>query len=153
MEILIREARIEDAANLVMREADAAEVRAMGSEPYDALHESITHSIKAWTAECEEGIICVWGYCPCVDVEHTCTVWLLGSDLVKRITRTFLEESKARVAEMLQDCEQLYNLVMQDNVISRRWLKWLGAEFHGTCMIDGVAFEPFTIGRSCVNYS
>ncbi len=52
--------------------------------------------------------------------------WLLGTDALERHARDFLRGSLHWVAEMRQRYTLLQNVVDDRNVVSKRWLQWLG---------------------------
>lgn len=148
--IRIREAELSDADRIIVRDADVRELAATNTSPHEGVFESIRHSTKAWTAETDEGIICVWGVCPHPEKESVGVVWLLGSDLIGKVKKRFLIETLNHVREMHEHYDQLFNLVMKDNHVSKRWLKWAGATFHDTVDVNGYEFETFSIGKPCV---
>lgn len=53
------------------------------------------------------------------------SIWLLGTDQIRRISRTFIMES-GRYLETLAAGETVYNYVLKGNAPSLRWLKMLG---------------------------
>lgn len=148
-DIKIRPATIEDAEALAqyMRVADIVELSATGASPLDALVDSVKFSSQAWTAECDEGIICMWGVAPMSIVGGIGIVWLLGSDLVTKVKKRFLIETLSYVTEMRKAYPVLFNYVMVGNEVSQRWLRWAGAVFHPPIKINGVWFQPFVIGN------
>lgn len=52
--------------------------------------------------------------------------WMLASDLLKKIRKPFLRESKEYLDEMFHGYKRLYNVAWQKNKEHLRWLKWLG---------------------------
>lgn len=129
-----------------MRMADVVELSATGTSPLDALVDSVNASAQAWTAESDEGIICMWGVAPMSIIGGVGVVWLLGSDLVTKVKKRFLIETLAYVKEMQRYYPTLTNFVMVGNEVSQRWLRWAGAVFHPPVKINNVWFQPFVIG-------
>lgn len=147
--ITIRPATLQDAELLAqtMRQADIVELAATGTDPLTALIESVERSVVAWTAENDDGIICMWGVAPASILGGIGAVWLLGSDLVTQVKKRFLIETLKYVAEMRELFPVLINYVMVGNDVSQRWLRWAGAKFYPPIKINGVWFQPFVIGN------
>lgn len=55
--------------------------------------------------------------------------WMLASDLLTKIRKPFLRESKAWLEEMSEGFPFLYNVAWTQNKEHIRWLKWLGFDF------------------------
>lgn len=122
------------------------ELAATGTDPLTALTQSVEMSVVAWTAENDDGIICMWGVAPVSILGGIGAVWLLGSDLVTKVKKRFLIETLKYVIEMRKSFPILINYVMVGNEVSQRWLRWAGATFHPPIKINGVWFQPFVIG-------
>ncbi len=141
--IEIRPATLDDAAALVMRAADRAEVEALaGRDPQEVLAESVERSSMAW-AGCADGkLVCLFGVVPASLAGVTGVPWLLGSDDVCAYSRAFLRRNRAYVRGMLAEYPILRNVVDARNEVSIRWLKWLGFRF-GTARPMGFENLPF----------
>lgn len=55
--------------------------------------------------------------------------WMLASDDLKRIRKSFLKECRAYVQEMSQGFQILTNSAWSQNDVHVQWLKWLGFKF------------------------
>lgn len=75
--------------------------------------------------------------------------WLLGTERALKHTREFFRLSPPVIAEMLEVCPNLFNYVHAANIVSIKWLKWLGfviddPQPHG---INGEMFHRFHMTR------
>ena len=123
-----------------MRAADRREVWASHRHtPFDALHYSLKHSERAWTAFIDEEPVLMWGVGRqgCI-LNDTGSPWLLGADGLKPGEKEFIRQSRRWVKLMQEGYERLENYVHAENRLSIRWLTWCGFEmskeptqFHG----------------------
>lgn len=136
-----------------MRDADAAEVWASHR------HTPLQALMSGWESSHKAAIVSVNGR-PCVmlglvvrDVlTGTGVPWLLGTDYALKHAREFLKLSPPVIEEMLHMCPRLFNYVHADNIVSIRWLKWLGFKVdaplpHGP---KGELFHRFHMERDYV---
>lgn len=148
--IEIREVQKEDIAVLVknMREHDKQEVNAatrMGI--WNAVETSVTMSTYSKTGLVNDELVCMWGVCPISLLSSSGSPWMLGTDLIEKRQRVFLRRSKPWLDDIRKDYRYLENFVDARNVLSVKWLKWLGfemdeAEPYG---IHGEPFHKFTM--------
>lgn len=111
----------------LLREADRAEVLALGRDPVEALSVSVGRSAEAWTARDDGGaIICMGGVVPASLIGPTASPWLLGSPLVERHARTFLRETRRLVDRWSQEWPSLRNMVDARYERAHRWLRRIG---------------------------
>lgn len=71
---------------------------------------------------------CVWGLIPPTILSCQAYLWLYTTDLVQDNQITFIRQSQIAVKKMLESYEMIVGHV--GNEKAKRWLKWLGAEFH-----------------------
>ena len=142
----ISEAKPADAYELgpLMRQADVVEVRrATGQDPVPAVYQAITMSSRAWTARGYGELICCFGVAPLSLLDGKGTPWLLGTDLIAQYPFEFL----GRCREYLDEMQALYpvldNYVDAENVLSIRFLKWLGFQFSEYPAPYGPERKPF----------
>lgn len=109
----------------VMREADVAELVALGSAPEVAAPRAIRRSVAAWTARDEGGVICCAGIALRTPVSDTAAPWLLCSDRIAEHPRQLLRVSR-RVVRAARERWRLENYVHADNADAIAWLGWLG---------------------------
>jgi len=110
-----------------MRQADRIEIAAShGYTPIEALVKGVDRSKLCAVALINDEPCAVFG----LVVENIVTgfgvPWLLGTDLIFKHKREFIEQTKTGVAEMLEVCPRLENWVHCKNVKSIRWLKSMG---------------------------
>lgn len=140
----IREAFPDDVEFIIegMRYHDAQEVRALGSEPYEAVIRGFQTSTRCWTCDVDGVPAVMFGVAPVSILTGLGAPWLLGTNDAKRIPRAFLEEGRAYTEHMLRLYPRLVNLVDVRNLASIRWLKRLGYKF-GEAFPAGLAGEMF----------
>jgi hypothetical protein len=118
-----------------LRPADAAEVYATSGRTAEAaLLAALRRSTQAWTCLIDPSAgsgqvaepVCMWGVGPISLVAGRGCPWLLGTEVVEWHPMTFLRQSRAFLREMLQTYSELENHVDARNLLSIRWLKWLG---------------------------
>ena len=146
----IRDVEEGDIAVLVrnMREHDKMEVNAathMGLR--NAVQTSVIMSTYSKTGLVNDELVCMWGVCPISLLSGSGSPWMLGTDLITEKQRIFLRRSKPWLADIRKDYRYLENFVDARNVLSIKWLKWLGfemdeAEPYG---IHGEPFHKFTM--------
>lgn len=110
-----------------MRQADITEIAAShGYTPIEALMKGVAISTLSSVALINSEPCAVFG----LVVENIVTgfgvPWLLGTDLIFKHKREFIEHTRVGVAEMLEVCPRLENWVHCKNVKSIRWLKSMG---------------------------
>lgn len=112
-----------------MRDADRREVWASSrATPMEALTRSLMGSCRAWTGfvDCEP--VCLFGVGPIDLLSGEGAVWLLGADAMERNGMAFACRNRAMLPELFGDLFQvLTNRVDARNLVSLRWLRWLGA--------------------------
>jgi hypothetical protein len=130
-----------------LRPADAAEMRALGSEPEPALRESLRISSWSATGLVDDAPVCLFGVAPTVALQGIGAPWMFATEGLARVRRPFIEACRPVVDVMLQDYPRLQNLVHAQNLGALRWLRWLGFEISkGTLTHNGHAFHLFRAG-------
>lgn len=133
-----------------MRQADVVEVWASSSStPHDALMFSLKHSAQAWTAVIDGQPEVMFGVADLNILTGTGAPWLLGTEAVVTHHRQFLRRSVWWREKLLGRYEVLKNFVHDDNVVSKRWLKWLGFTLHDAAPtgVNGEMFRMFELRR------
>ena len=131
-----------------MRKHDIQEVNAatrMGIR--NAVKTSVNLSSYSKTGLVNDELVCMWGVCPISLISGSGSPWMLGTDLIEKKQRVFLRRSKPWLNDIRKDYRYLENFVDERNVMSIKWLKWLGfemdeAEPYG---IHGEPFHKFTM--------
>lgn len=125
-----------------MRTIDMLEIIGLGNHPRLALEKSYEISDVAWTLLTRDyEMIGSFGIARS-GTEGIGVPWLLGTHRMYLIKRTFIKHSKEWINRLFSDkYEMLTNYIMNENAMSIRWLKWLGASF-SPCDIEG--YQQFT---------
>lgn len=126
-----------DALYADMRTIDMLEIIGLGNHPRLALVESYNVTERPWTILTRDyRMIGSFGVANST-IEGMGVPWLLGTHRMHLIKRTFIEQSKEWLSRLFNDkYEVLTNYIMEDNKLSIRWLKWLGASFND-CDVQG----------------
>ncbi len=111
-----------------MRAADRREVWSSDRWlPEEALKKSLMLSTRAWTCFVDGLPACMWGVAHKGSIfSETGVPWLLGTDAIYGISRTFVRHSRDYIAKMHVVYPYLENYVHADNRLSIRWLAWCG---------------------------
>lgn len=132
-----------------MREADRIEIAAShGYLPHEALVKGVARSALCSVALIDDVPCAVFG----LSIENIATglgvPWLLGTDLIFKHRRKFVEYTRAGVEDMQNVCPRLTNWVHCDNVQSIRWLKSMGFSFGKPKRVglNGELFVQFSKG-------
>lgn len=95
-------------------------------EPLEALRKSVEISTKKWTISIDDEVIAVFG----VALRgSTGLPWLLASDELRKIKRSFLAGCAPYIRSMSEGCDVLTNYVWVQNKVSLKWLKCMGFSF------------------------
>lgn len=141
----VRKATREDAYSLAprLRPVDEKEVRILtGSDPLTSLLRGAEHDGRSIIADDGETVIGMFGVAPGV-YPGVGAAWLLASDELvnnKSHTRQFLRECPAWVWWMHTQYPVLGNVILDENRIAIRWLKWLGFKFQPAPFIGAQIF-------------
>ncbi len=128
-----------------MRAPDREEIAAaVGMGPIRALADSLNRSVAAWTGLVDDSRpVCMFGVTPVDILAGVGSPWLLGTEDLPKCAVTFLKLNKSYVAKMLKLFPRLENYVDVRNVLSIRWLKWLGFKFDPEPVPYGIWGLPF----------
>ena len=129
-----------------LRQQDIDEIKGMGEDPARACILSLSHSSKAFTMRSKDtnDLICCFGVGDSAR-SGVGLIWCLGTDLVEKVSTTFLRHSRTWIAHLTMGYDYVFNLISKSNTVSRRWLEWLNAEFSDTLAIEG--YMHFTINN------
>lgn len=135
----------------VMRADDVREIWASHrSKPYEALRHSAMVSRDTKTGVVDGRPVCMFGVAPRGStLAPFGSPWLLGAEELPQHGRAFLRLNRAWVAEQMEIYSLLENWIDARNVVSIRWLKWLGfAIFEPTPFgPDQLPFHRFEMRR------
>lgn len=118
-----------------LRRSDVREHEAVSDLPIDAaVAFSIAHSERGFAALLDGRVIAIFGVSSGV-------VWLVGTDEISEHPVTFFRLSK-KIFERLSDgYDFLFNYVDRKNILSLRWLKWLGFKIEPAQKINNGIFH------------
>ena len=111
-----------------MRDADTLECTANGLNPIDALAMSVRNSNQYKTFCIKDIVIAIFGICPDPDDKGNGIIWLLGTEHIKKHSKSFLKSSKKEFMSIMSNYKTATNLIHKDNDLHLRWVKWLGFE-------------------------
>lgn len=132
-----------DILSKTIREDDRAEIwKSHHRTPKEALQIGFNDSIICLTVE-KDGIpIVMFGINAENILGKTATIWMLSSDKLLTIKKQFIKQSRKFINMMLDYYPILSNCVDADNTVTKRWLKYCGAEF-GLAVPYGIEQQPF----------
>lgn len=128
-DVRIRPLQAGDVEALVadLRFADLQEVLASTTGRVDnAVLDSVQASSEVYTAECDLGLLAVFGVAPLSMLPPVGAPWLLGTSLLERNSRVLVRLSPMYIQRMLGSFQQLLNYVDARNEKSVRWLRRVG---------------------------
>tara|TARA_R100001460_G_C3541882_1_gene174556 strand:+ start:640 stop:1092 length:453 start_codon:yes stop_codon:yes gene_type:complete len=122
--IEFRRSVIPDIAYIVddIRKGDYEEIKALGSDPTEALYHGLVHS-EAMTVTEDDHPVVIYGV---VQEDTGGRIWLIGNNRLNKLSVRFCKESRQRVQDYLEEYKYLYNIVDSRNVATIKWLRWLG---------------------------
>lgn len=125
-----------------MRWADAMEVgHGSGSTPREALISGNCYSREMFTVEWQGRPVAAFGVCG--EPGGGGVPWMLATDDLPAIRKTFLRECRPVVERWLRQYTSLSNAVWSENTVHIEWIKWLGFTFHGSDIRNGQTFLHF----------
>lgn len=114
---------------ILMRDADRAEVEAMGTTPWEALETSLAKSAQTWTLLIDDEPAAMFGVGDLNILARKGSPWLLGTDAIDRNRASFAKRSVFWRDQLLARYDILTNIIHAENAASIRWLRWLGFSF------------------------
>ena len=149
-DVLTRTSQTRDLAPIAarMRESDRLEVMAShGHAPYEAVKFAFSSSPVCMTILYKNEPVAMFGVVGYPMCPGTATVWLLGTNGIYKMRKSFLRLSRRYIAEMLKEYPTLYNFVDARNRVTVRWLEWCGATFNMPIAygVAGLPFRAFVI--------
>lgn len=149
MSLKARPATEQDAYLLApkLRQADLQEIEAAhGTSPLSTLIESYEISSPCFTIVTDDGEVAgMFGVAAGDKEGYKGVVWMLGSDLLKKHSVSFLRQSHAWVERLHKKYPVLWNFVDARNELHIGWLKWIGVQFVGAGPrgVQGRIFREF----------
>lgn len=150
MAVSIREARIDDIVPLSesLRLEDAVEsIRQGNATCTDALVDSFGQSELRFTLEKDGKPVAMFGLMSTTLLGNRAWIWLLGTNELATIKKTFCKLSRKVVEQFLNQYPILTAQVDSRYEATHRWLEWLGAKKGITYKHNGFEFNDFNIER------
>lgn len=109
-----------------------------------AIDQCHSMSFTTWLGYNDGALVCAWGIIPPSILSDEVYLWLHATDAVKANQFLFIRRSQIVVQNLLMEYRAITGHVKADAKSSKKWLKWLGAEF-GPMAPNGLV--PFRIER------
>lgn len=140
----------EEATELVenLREEDAKEWQALAGEiSADGVLAMAASSDIAKSVRWGGDLVGVYGIAGASLLSSDATIWFLGTHAMKRrdVRREFIRRAPFELARLSDGYATGRNYVSASNRDAIRWLRFIGAAFGASIVVDGVEFRPFTV--------
>lgn len=145
MKIVVRLPTFSDVEYIAenMRQADIDEINASsGITPLEALREGIEISAICRTFEINDVKIAMAGIVSIPDFEDVGIVWMLGTNDIKKYSKSFTKVSRETLKHIFKIYSKLINYVDCRNETAIKWLLRLGADM-GESSPFGKQLLPF----------
>lgn len=127
-----------------LRVHDVRECELLGSNPKTALMLALTTDIATYAALDGDGkVFAMFGSGPLEGPSGY--IWMLGADDVLTHKRQFIRASRAWVDHLSQPYAFTTNVVLKENKVAVRWLRFCGAKFVREVTISDNPFYEFII--------
>lgn len=139
-----------DAMKDLLRATDVREVLAAANQmPEEALRQSFAASSTCMTLEYQGRPVAMCGIVPESIIGQRAVIWLLGTDEIRALRKTFHFLSKRCIEYFLDMYPYLYNWVDDRNKETMVWLQRCGAEFLPAVPFghQGLPFRYFVLRR------
>ena len=114
--------------SVTMRQEDKDEIWHLSrSSPGDALRVAMEACDYTRVVLLDGKVVCMFGIGG--EKGEVGVPWMLASDLLKKIRKTFVRECREFLKEMSKDYTLLFNAAWTKNEEHIKWLKWLGFDF------------------------
>jgi hypothetical protein len=87
-------------------------------------------STQIYIGRVDEGIACIWGIVTPTLLSSHAGIWMYTTDLIKDHPFIFVRHSQLIIKELLKEFETIEGTTNIHAEHSKRWIRWLGAEFH-----------------------
>jgi hypothetical protein len=143
--VTIRPAQVGDVdiilANCREREREAYARLGQSSHTYLA-------SVLSQSAESFSGLVdgvpcCMWGVVRGSLLSDSAFLWLITCYMIEDYPFTFIRRSQIWLADLRKRYHYIHGVVQADNLVSVKWLKWLGFTVYGFEFIEGYALKRF----------
>lgn len=131
-----------------MSPEDVVEAWAAGHfSPSEALKVSMMYTNYPKTGLVDGRVMAIWGVGKVTQISEIGIPWMLTSIQVEKHFRAFLRYSKGLLDDMKNETLVFDNVVDARNLVSIRWLRWLGFTIHDALPYgpDDMPFHRFTM--------
>jgi len=101
----------------------------LSSNDMEIMDQCIHLSDAVWYGFVDNKLACIWGVIPPTLMSSTAYLWLYTTELVKEHQFAFVRHSQRAIEVILNEYNTIVGYCLIDAEQSKRWLKWLGAEF------------------------
>lgn len=132
-----------------LRKDDVTEIMVShGKSPEEALNDGLKNSVYCFTVTNGNPVL-MFGICPRTLASDSAAIWMLSSDDIKKIKIRFVRNCRFFIDMFLRLYPKLDNYAHYRNLISMRWLKFLGAKIDKAKPygIMGQMFHHFSFER------
>lgn len=110
-----------------LRDVDARELYMLTRlRPPAAFDMTASGAVRMWTGFEGDELICVFGINRRTPLSSVGVPWLIGTDALEKHYRTFGKHSIEYTRLFERAFPQMENFVLAENLVTVRWLKWLG---------------------------
>jgi hypothetical protein len=95
----------------------------------ETMHRAMMNSSRVWIGYIDDIAVATWGLIPPSFLSDTAYLWLYTDENIQPHQFVFIRNSQRAVAEMLSEFPTIVGHAEACASKSRRWLRWLGAEF------------------------
>jgi hypothetical protein len=87
-------------------------------------------SVEVYQGKINERVVCVWGIILPTTFSNSAYLWMAHTEELGRHPFVFIRQSQIEIRKLLEVYPQIIGHAVIDNDKAKRWLRWLGAEFH-----------------------
>lgn len=143
---------LEDLARLIRKEDEQELWHIMKLTPMEAVKACYRKSDWCYSAFMGGKLVCLFGVSPAYGMKGVGVPWMLATDEINKVKKTFIKHSRSIVQQMHMDYSVLSNLAWSKNTTHIRWLRWLGFQFvEEHTLFNGEPFLQFySRSQQCV---
>jgi hypothetical protein len=123
------------------REREAYHRLGQGSHTY--LSSVLSQSAEAFSGLVDGEPCCMWGIVRGSLLSDSAFLWLITCYKIEEYPFTFIRRSQIWLADLRKRYHHIHGVVQADNLVSIKWLKWLGFSVYGFEFIEGYALKRF----------
>jgi hypothetical protein len=139
---------IVSASGIDVRAAVQSSVHAQFPQAAEIVDERLRASLVAHAGLIDGKVACVWGLEPLSILSGSAYMWLWTTFHAEGHKFIFVRHSQIELKRLMAEFHVICGHVLSDSEQSKRWLKWLGAEFGEPDIQGGKVFIPFKFERA-----